>query len=83
MKYYATFYSHFGAIQFHKLCVNNEIEAIVKPVPRAISSSCGSCVEFNMEQEPLTVFTDIDLDDVEKLVVALEGKYEVIFDNTD
>lgn len=42
--YIATFYSHFGAIRYKRLCAERNISAHVMPVPRDLSSSCGSCV---------------------------------------
>ena len=47
MKYIATFYSHYGAIQYRKNCE----KAVVMPVPRDLSSSCGTCVRFEAEGE--------------------------------
>ncbi|RHR08951.1 DUF3343 domain-containing protein [Pseudoflavonifractor sp. AF19-9AC] len=46
MTYIATFYSHFGAIRFRKLCQEKGIPAEIMPVPRDLSSSCGSCVRY-------------------------------------
>ncbi len=46
MTFIATFYSHFGAICFQKLCETHRIPARLMPVPRALSSSCGTCVRF-------------------------------------
>ena len=34
MKYIATFYSHYGAIQYRKNCEKMDLEAVVMPVPR-------------------------------------------------
>lgn len=42
----ATFYSHFGAIRFKRSCDSLGWEARVMPVPRNLSSSCGTCVRF-------------------------------------
>ena len=42
MKYIATFYSHYGAIQYRKNCEKMDLEAVVMPVPRDLSSSCGT-----------------------------------------
>ncbi len=42
----ATFYSHFGAIRFKKGCDKINVEAKLMPVPRNLSSSCGTCVRF-------------------------------------
>ena len=44
MTYIATFFSHFGAIRFKKLCQKSGWPARVMPVPRDLSSSCGTCV---------------------------------------
>lgn len=46
MTYIATFYSHFGAIRFRKLCQGRGWPARVMPVPRDLSSSCGTCVRY-------------------------------------
>lgn len=43
----ATFYSHFGAIRFKRSCDRDGIPAKVMPVPRNLSSSCGTCVQFD------------------------------------
>lgn len=42
----ATFYSHFGAIRFKKFCQGQNWDAKVMPVPRDLSSSCGTCVRY-------------------------------------
>lgn len=42
----ATFYSHFGAIRFKKYCDHVGWPAKVMPVPRDLSSSCGTCVKY-------------------------------------
>ena len=44
MFYIATFFSHFGAIRYKKLCEQQGIAAKAMPVPRDLSSSCGTCV---------------------------------------
>ena len=46
MTYIATFFSHFGAIRFKKLCQKASWPAQVMPVPRDLSSSCGTCVRY-------------------------------------
>ena len=42
----ATFYSHFGAIRFRQDCRSRGIPAKAMPVPRDLSSSCGTCVRY-------------------------------------
>lgn len=46
MSYLATFFSHFGATRFRRLCRARGVEVELMPVPRAISSSCGTCARF-------------------------------------
>ena len=70
--YIATFFSHFGAIRFKKLCQKAGWTAQVMPVPRDLSSSCGTCVRYQG--------TDLCPDDrmpeeVEQIVEATEGGY--------
>ena len=57
-KYIATFYSHFGAISYSKALKNQGIPAKLMPVPRKVSSSCGTCVCYEHDSA-------IDLDDCE------------------
>ena len=42
----ATFFSHFGAIRFRQDCQSRGVPAKAMPVPRDLSSSCGTCVRF-------------------------------------
>ena len=42
----ATFFSHFGAMRFKKVCDGTGIPARMMPVPRMLSSSCGTCVRL-------------------------------------
>lgn len=44
MTYFATFFSHFGAMRYQMLCREQGIDSRMMPVPRSLSSSCGTCV---------------------------------------
>ncbi len=71
MIFIATFYSHFGAIRFKRLCEQKGMTAKIMPVPRDLSSSCGSCVRFEG-----TTFLHVEEvpDEVEQVVeVTVEG----------
>lgn len=50
-QYIITFYSHFGAIRFKKNYEKNGIAVTLMPVPRFLSSSCGTCAELKSETE--------------------------------
>jgi len=45
-KYIASFSSHFGAVSYFKMIKKQGIKAKLMPVPRSISSSCGTCVYY-------------------------------------
>ena len=49
-RYTATFFTHFAAqASFRKLC-GGRIKARMCPVPRSLSSSCGTCVRYEAEE---------------------------------
>jgi len=52
MEFLATFYTHYGALRFHKHCQKNGLTAKMKPVPRELSASCGACVRFEAAAPP-------------------------------
>ena len=41
--YIITFYSHFGAIRYKKELDLTGTDSVLMPVPRFLSSSCGTC----------------------------------------
>lgn len=50
MQYLVTFYTHFDAIEYKRFLKKQKgIEARLQPVPRKISSSCGTCVVFSLD----------------------------------
>lgn len=67
-KYVATFYSHFGAIRFKKELEDMGIPVRLGPVPRYLSSSCGTCVFFSAEAEPEVK----EKDEIEQIVAEGE-----------
>ena len=42
----ATFVSHFAAMRFRGLCQKAGWEVELMPVPRSLSSSCGTCASY-------------------------------------
>jgi hypothetical protein len=46
MRNVATFYSHFGAVRFRRFCRDRGVACELAPVPRSLSSSCGTCAFF-------------------------------------
>ena len=69
----ATFFSHFGAIRFKRQCDAQGISAALMPVPRSLSSSCGTCVRF--EGTP----PDAPSDEVEQIVRESPEGYVTLY----
>lgn len=79
MTYIATFYSHFGAVRIKKDLARLGIEATLMPVPRALSSSCGTCAQFTTDSLP--EFTHPD--EIEQVVTVVNDSYSVVFSTMD
>lgn len=45
-EYIATFFTHYGASQFSHMLRKEGVKHRMMPVPRSLSSSCGTCVRF-------------------------------------
>ena len=69
----ATFYSHFGAIRFRRDCQSRGVPAKAMPVPRDLSSSCGTCVRF--EGEPPARPPE----EVEQIVEVTDSGYRLLY----
>lgn len=50
MEYLVTFHTHFDAIQYVKFLKTKNLQGTLKPVPRKVSSSCGTCAFFTTTQ---------------------------------
>ena len=69
----ATFYSHFGAIRFKRTCDALGWTAKVMPVPRNLSSSCGTCVQYDGD------CPDQPPQEVEQIVACEEDGYRLLY----
>ncbi|MBQ0027527.1 MAG: DUF3343 domain-containing protein [Lachnospiraceae bacterium] len=79
-QYITTFYSHFGAIRYKKLCDQYGCTAKVMPVPRSLSSSCGTCVGYTGEEH---IIDEKYLDEIEQIVMVVSDGYEIIYSSED
>lgn len=76
MRYIATFYSHFGAIRFMKQCESKGYQAKLMPVPRGLSSSCGTCVSYEGDSYEVEQFAK---DELEQIVCQQTDGYQVLY----
>ena len=79
MKYIATFYSHFGAIRFKREAPEGVTDIELRPVPRDLSSSCGTSVSFEAGES--FTFTEDPTDEIEQIVAIIDGEYRTIFES--
>ena len=80
-EYIATFHSPFGAARFHKEKVKEGKKAYLQPVPRDLSSSCGTAVHFYVEDngksEPLSIKDPHG--EIEQIVEIVGHSYKVCY----
>ena len=76
MTYIATFYSHFGAIRYKKLCQLHGMAATMMPVPRRLSAACGTCVRYEGET---ACPADVWPQELEQVVQALPEGYRTCY----
>lgn len=75
-EYIATFFSHFGAMQFRKEAGVDS--PVLMPVPRKLSSSCGTCVKFLAPDEYEAPDNTDEL--IEQIVrIMPDGSYECVY----
>lgn len=80
MTYIATFYSHFGAIRFKKMCGAKGITVRLMPVPRDLSSSCGTCARY---EAAAACPTGDWPEETEQVVEVLEKGYHLCYRDKD
>ena len=71
----ATFFSHFGAMRYKKQCDETGITAKMMPVPRMLSSSCGTCVRIETEDPESLPRTE----EMEQLAIEQSNGYQIIW----
>ncbi len=53
-QYLATFHTHLAALRTHRALTQAGVAARMAPVPRKISSSCGTCVFYHADDPCLS-----------------------------
>lgn len=67
----ATFHSHYGAMVFKKKLSS---ECVLAPVPRSLSSSCGTAAFFSVD-----VPEDLYDENLEAIYIVENGEYRMIY----
>lgn len=63
MRFIATFYTQAAALLTNRALKNAGVQSAAGPVPRELSSSCGTCVHYQSDQ-PMTELLDPDVESV-------------------
>lgn len=78
-EYIATFYSHYGAVCFKNNCQSLGLEAVIMPVPRNLSSSCGTCVKFQSREN---LFPEIN-EELEQIAAVSQDGYRIVYSSEE
>lgn len=73
-RYIATFHTHLAALRSSRSLSGRGIAAQMTPVPRKLSSSCGTCVRYEAETPELSMLDR----DTEAVYADEGGKYTLI-----
>jgi hypothetical protein len=73
-RYIATFHTHLAALRSSRSLSGRGIAAQMTPVPRKLSSSCGTCVRYEAETPELSLLDR----DTEAVYADEGGKYTLI-----
>ncbi len=77
MNYVATFYTHAAALMTNRTLNRKGITSRLGPVPRALSSSCGTCVMYASDDPHIH---DMDRD-FESVYAVTESGYKQLYKN--
>ena len=76
MKYVITFFNHFGAVRYRKEADRFGWKVQLSPVPRMLSSSCGTCVFCDAgDDDPLKFITD----EMEQVALETADGYRILW----
>lgn len=76
--YVATFHTHLGALLSYRQLQKDKISCYMAPVPRKLSSSCGTCLFYTADQPLVEVMNE----EVEGIYVIKDSQYEKIHSNS-
>ena len=78
-EFIATFHTHLSALMSCRSLTALGADARMMPVPRALSSSCGTCVRYCAAQ----AHTEAMDEDVEAVYEVCSGEYRLLMENKE
>jgi len=82
-RFIATFHSHFGALSFYKALKELDIAAELLPVPRKLSSSCGTCVCYEHGSPVALSESELNECELDGIFFEAGGALECVFRRND
>ena len=79
--YIATFHTHADAIVAHRTLTEKNVDARMMPVPRKLSSSCGTCVRYMADTDFAEELKPADFEAI--YTVQGLGKYTLLVKGED
>lgn len=76
MQFMGIFFTHSGAIKYHRYLNSIEITNETMPVPRKLSSNCGIGVKFTTDKD----INDMITEDIEKMFKIEDNNYMEVYD---
>jgi len=73
--YIATFHTHFASVNFARALKKTDMKPQLMPVPRKLSSSCGTCVRFEYDGDILAFAADMEQDDLDTVYLVENDEY--------
>ena len=74
-EYIATFHTHLSALMTSRSLTGLGIQARMMPVPRKLSSSCGTCVRFIYEGDIQEYAQNMEQDDLDTVYLVENDEY--------
>ena len=75
----ATFHTHLSALRTSRTLAGKGLRTRMAPVPRKLSSSCGTCVRFSLAFDQAAMYDE----DLERVVREEDGVYTTLYENDD
>ncbi|HAK43828.1 MAG TPA: hypothetical protein DCM59_15405 [Clostridium sp.] len=76
MQYIGVFFTHSGAIKYHRYLKRLEIVNETMPVPRKLSSNCGIGVKFKTDRDINNMITE----EIEKIFKIDDNKNILVYE---
>lgn len=81
MKYVITFFTHYDAMACKNYLKNFDIQGTLMPVPRTLSSSCGTCLCCEIKNQDFSITHFDGEEGVAEVFAMKDNGYQCVFKN--